>query len=202
MQSIKNGSAGAVRDGASGEGCAHGPQDLFVNETLVCGLSAGHLEFLEKPCPPDVMMPARRTRRFVMNKASQQFAIHDSHPTKRCVTMADLSQGTYMLSNIQWKKRDDDAALRPVRGFTTGKLHVHRRKSRVEARFTDQNLSNRFNDLEEDGVYVTLQVAILGDEGVYVLPGWAPTLERAGACYVLRVQGWTDDVRALEGASQ
>lgn len=111
--------------------------------------------------------------------------------------MADLSNGEYMISNIQWKKRDEDAALRPLRGFTTGKLHVGRRKSRVEARFTDQNLSNRFSDLEEDGVYITLQVTLLGEEGVYRLPGWAPTLERSGACYVLQIRGWTDDLEAV-----
>lgn len=112
-------------------------------------------------------------------------------------TMADLDTGEYMISNIQWKKREEDAALRPLRGFTTGKLYVNSRKSRVEARFTDQNLSNRFSDLEEDGVYITLQVTLLGDRDVYLLPGWAPTLERSGACYVLRIQGWSDDVKAV-----
>ncbi len=102
-----------------------------------------------------------------------------------------------MLSNVQWRKREDDAALRPLRGFTTGTLSVGRSKSNIEARFTDQNLSNRFSDLEEDGVYVTIQVTLLGDNDVYLLPGWAPTLERAGACYILRVRGKTSDLEAV-----
>ena len=103
--------------------------------------------------------------------------------------MADLPDGEYMLSNIQWRKRDEDTPLRPLRGFTTGKLIVNGRKARVKARFTDQNLSNRFSDLEEDGVRVTLQVSLLGETDVYLVPGRAPTLERAGACYVLRLRG-------------
>jgi hypothetical protein len=114
--------------------------------------------------------------------------------------MASLSNGEYMLSNIQWRKRDEDAALRPLRGFTTGTLSVGRRTSRVEARFTDQNLSNRFSDLEEDGVAVTLQVTLLGENEVYLLPGRAPTLERAGACYVLRVKGKSGEVKAVHPA--
>lgn len=108
--------------------------------------------------------------------------------------MASLSNGDYMLSNIQWRKRDADTALRPLRGFTSGTLSVGRSKSGVKARFTDQNLSNRFSDLEEDGVYVTLQVTLLGDNEVFSLPGWTPTLERAGACYILRVRGNTSDL--------
>lgn len=114
--------------------------------------------------------------------------------------MASLSNGEYMLSNIQWRKRESDAALRPLRGFTTGTLYVGRRSSRVEARFTDQNLSNRFSDLEEDGVAVTLQVTLLGENEVYLLPGRAPTLERAGACYVLRVKGKSGELTAVHPA--
>jgi len=111
--------------------------------------------------------------------------------------MSELPDGNYMLSNVQWRKREQDAALRPLRGFTTGKLYVSGRSARVEARFTDQNLANRFSDLEEDGVTVTIQVRLLGEEDVYVLPGQAPTLERAGACYVLRVTGNSADVSAV-----
>lgn len=115
--------------------------------------------------------------------------------------MAALPDGEYMLSNIQWRKRDEDSALRPLRGFTTGKLYVSGRKARVKARFTDQNLSNRFSDLEEDGVRVTLQVSLLGDTDVYLLPGDAPTLERAGACYILRLRGSASDVSAVHAAA-
>jgi hypothetical protein len=112
--------------------------------------------------------------------------------------MSELPDGEYMLSNIQWRKREEDAALRPLRGFTTGKLHVSGRSARVEARFTDQNLANRFSDLEEDGVTVTIQVRLLGEEDVYVLPGQeAPTLERAGACYVLRMTGKSADLSSV-----
>ena len=103
--------------------------------------------------------------------------------------MSELPVGKHMLSNLQWRKREEEAALRPLRGFTTGTLHLNGTSARVEARFTDQNLANRFSDLEEDGVTVTLQVRLLGEEDVYQLPGQAPTLERAGACYVLRVTG-------------
>jgi hypothetical protein len=115
--------------------------------------------------------------------------------------MADLSKGEYMLSNIQWRRRDEDSALRPLRGFTTGKLFVSRRTAQVEARFTDQNLSNRFSDLEEDGVRVTLQVTLLGETDVYLLPGRAPTLERAGACYVLRVRGKSKELSVVRAAA-
>lgn len=114
--------------------------------------------------------------------------------------MATLSDGEYMLSNIQWHRRDEDGALRPLRGFSTGKLYVNGRKSRVKARFTDQNLSNRFSDLEEDGVRVTLQVSLLGEDEVYVLPGRAPTLERAGACYILRVRGKSKEISSVHAA--
>lgn len=114
--------------------------------------------------------------------------------------MSSLSKGEYMLSNIQWRKRDGDAALRPLRGFSTGKLYVGRRTSRVEARFTDQNLSNRFSDLEEDGVALTLQVTLLGENEVHLLPGRAPSLERAGACYVLRVKGKSNEMKTVHPA--
>lgn len=111
--------------------------------------------------------------------------------------MATLSDGEYMLSNIQWRKGEKESALRPLRGFTTGKLFISGRKARVEARFTDQSLSNRFSDLEEDGVPVTLQVTIFGEDETYLLSGRTPSLERAGACYVLRVRGKSADVEAV-----
>jgi hypothetical protein len=114
--------------------------------------------------------------------------------------MANLPDGEYMLSNIQWRKREQESALRPLRGFSTGKLYVNGSTARVEARFTDQNLSNRFSDLEEDGVPVTLQVSLLGETEIYLLPGQTPSLERAGACYVLRVRGKTADVSAVHPA--
>ncbi|MFB6249309.1 MAG: hypothetical protein ABEL97_12145 [Salinibacter sp.] len=115
--------------------------------------------------------------------------------------MADLTDGAYMLSNIQWRKREQASALRPLRGFSTGKLHVNGRTARVQARFTDQNLSNRFSDLEEEGVPVALQVSLLGEAEIYLLPGQAPTLERTGACYVLRVRGETSDLSAVHPAA-
>ena len=114
--------------------------------------------------------------------------------------MPDLTDGEYMLSNIQWRKREQASALRPLRGFSTGKLYLNGSTARVEARFTDQNLSNRFSDLEEDGVPVTLQVSLLGETEIYLLPGRAPSLERAGACYVLRVRGKTADLTAVRPA--
>ncbi|PSQ95822.1 MAG: hypothetical protein BRD55_09360 [Bacteroidetes bacterium SW_9_63_38] len=114
--------------------------------------------------------------------------------------MSSLSNGEYMLSNIQWRKRESDASPRPLRGFTTGTLSVGRRTTRVEARFTDQTLSNRFSDLEEDGVAVTLQVTLLGENEVHLLPGRAPSLERAGACYVLRVKGKSSAMKAVHPA--
>ena len=115
--------------------------------------------------------------------------------------MATLPDGEYMLSNVQWRRRNEDSALRPLRGFTTGKLFVNGRTARVKARFTDQNLSNRFSDMEEDGLRVTLQVSLLGETEVYRLPGRAPTLERAGACYILRLTGQTEDLSAVHAAT-
>ncbi len=115
--------------------------------------------------------------------------------------MADLPDGEYMLSDVQWRKRDEDTAFRLLRGFTTGKLFVSGRTARVKARFTDQNLSNRFSDLEQDGVRVTLQISLLGETDVYLLPGRAPTLERAGACYILRLRGSSSDVSVVHAAA-
>lgn len=114
--------------------------------------------------------------------------------------MATLSDDDYMLSNVQWRKQEKDAPLRPLRGFTTGKLYVSGSTVRLEARFTDQNLSNRFSDLEEDGIPVVLQVTRLGDEDVYQFVGQAPTLERSGACYILRVRGKSKDLEVVQPA--
>lgn len=115
--------------------------------------------------------------------------------------MADLTDGEYMLSNIQWRKREQAAALRPLRAFTTGTLYVSGGTARVEARFTDQNLANRFSEMDEDGVSVTLQVSLLGETEIYLLPGQAPSLERAGACYVLHLPGKTADLTAVHPAA-
>ena len=114
--------------------------------------------------------------------------------------MADLSSGEYMISSIDWRKREEDSAFRPLRGFTTGKLYVKSWNTRIEARFNDQNLSNRLSDLEEDEVELTLQIHLLGEEEAYVLPGGVPTLERSGACYILRLKGKSSDVRVREAA--
>lgn len=112
--------------------------------------------------------------------------------------MADLVDGEYMISSIQWRKRDEEGSLRPLHDFTTGILFVEGGTIRVKARFTDQNLSNRFSDLEQDGVPVTLHVSLLDDPDVYQIPGQAPTLERSGACYVLRVRGTSDEATVAQ----
>lgn len=114
--------------------------------------------------------------------------------------MSTLPDGKHMISNIQWRRRDRDEGLRPLRGFTTGTLTVSGSSGRVKARFTDQNLSNRFSDLEEDGVQIILQVSLLGTHDVYELPVGVPSLERSGACYVLRAQGQTAEARAVHAA--
>lgn len=114
--------------------------------------------------------------------------------------MVVLPDGEHMLSNIQWRRQDRETGLRPLRGFTTGTLSVSGSSVRLRARFTDQNLSNRFSDLEEDGVSILLQVTLLGSNEVYRLPVGVPSLERAGACYVLRAQGQTSDAVAVHPA--
>lgn len=105
-----------------------------------------------------------------------------------------------MLSNIQWRRQDRETGLRPVHGFTSGTLRVSGSTARLKARFTDQNLSNRFSDLEEDGVPILLQVTLLGSNEVYRMPVGVPSLERAGACYVLRAQGQSSDAEAVHPA--
>lgn len=114
--------------------------------------------------------------------------------------MAVLSTGEHMLANIQWRRQDRETGLRPLHGFTTGTLSVSGSTARLKARFTDQNLSNRFSDLEEDGVPILLQVTLLGSNEVYRLPVGVPSLERTGACYVLRAQGQTTDAEAVHPA--
>ncbi len=115
--------------------------------------------------------------------------------------MVTLPDGEHMLSNIQWHRRDEDGALRPLHGFTTGTIVEDGSTIRVKARFTDQNLSNRFSDFEQDGSRVTLQVSLLGESDVYRMPGDAPTLERAGACYILRLAGQSEDLSVVHAAA-
>lgn len=112
--------------------------------------------------------------------------------------MADLADGEYMISSIQWRKRDEEGSLRPLHDFTTGTLSVDGGTIRIQARFTDQNLSNRFSDFEQDGVPLTLHVSVLDEPDVYQIPGQAPTLERSGACYVLRVRGASEDATVAQ----
>lgn len=103
--------------------------------------------------------------------------------------MSDLPDGEYLITNIQWRRRDREEALRSLHGFTTGHLSVNGRTARVSARFNDLFLSNRMSDLEEDGIPITLQVSVLETDDVYVLPCSAPTLDRSGASYMLKAQG-------------
>lgn len=113
--------------------------------------------------------------------------------------MAHLPDGEYMISDIRWRRPEADA-LRSVWGFTTGTLFVQGGTTRLEARFTDQNLANRFSDLEEQGTPITLHVQCLGEDDVYILSGSSPTLERSGACYILRLRSKTRDVKRAEAA--
>jgi len=114
--------------------------------------------------------------------------------------MSTLPDGKHMLSNVQWCRQEREEGLRPLRGFTTGTVTVNGSTLRIEARFNDQNLSNRLSDLEGDGEPIVLQVTLLGSNEVYRLPVGAPTLERAGACYILRGQGQSADVGAVHAA--
>jgi len=114
--------------------------------------------------------------------------------------MAQLSDGEHMLSNVQWKRQDRESGLRPLRGFTTGTLSVNGSRVTLEARFNDQNLSNRFSDLEQDGVSITIQATLLGTNEVFLVSMNAPTLERAGACYVLRARGKASTASAVHPA--
>jgi len=114
--------------------------------------------------------------------------------------MDRLSDGEHMLSNLQWRRTDRDGGIRPLRGFTTGLLTINGTSVGVAARFTDQNLSNRFSDLEEDGTPIEIQVSLLSEDEVFSIPVGAPSLERAGACYVLRATGQIHDSNAVHSA--
>lgn len=112
--------------------------------------------------------------------------------------MADLQDGEYLITNIQWNRRDRDESLRPLHGFTTGHLSVNGGSARVSARFNDLFLSNRMSDLEEDGIPITLMISVLESDDVYVLPCSAPTLDRSGASYMLKAQGNTREITTQE----
>lgn len=103
--------------------------------------------------------------------------------------MSDLSDGEYLLTDVQWKRQDREEAFRPLHGFTTGHLTINGGTAEAEARFNDQFLSNRLSDLDEDGVPIVLMVGVLETEDTYTLTCSAPTLVRAGASYQLEVTG-------------
>lgn len=107
--------------------------------------------------------------------------------------MPDLPNGEYLLTNVQWRKTKEDEAFRPLHGFTTGTLVVRGTSAHLSARFNDLFLSNRLSDLEEDGVPIVLQVAVLETDEAYLLSSPAPTLDRSGASYMLKADG---DLRA------
>jgi hypothetical protein len=103
--------------------------------------------------------------------------------------MNELPEGEYLLTDVQWRSQDRDEAFRPLHGFTTGHLRVEGGRVTAQARFNDQFLSNRFSDLEQDGIPIVLIVAVLETEQTYTLACSAPTLDRAGASYHLKVEG-------------
>jgi len=111
--------------------------------------------------------------------------------------MSALPDGQYLLTDVQWRRKDRDEAFRPLHGFTTGHLLGEGGSVQVEARFNDQFLSNRFSDLEEDRVPIVLRVEVLETDDSYLLTCSAPTLDRAGASYRLEVDG---EVDTAEGA--
>lgn len=113
--------------------------------------------------------------------------------------MNELPEGEYLLTDVQWRSPARDEAFRPLHGFTTGHLRVEGGSATVQARFNDQFLSNRFSDLEQDGIPIVVIVAVLETEQTYTLSCSAPTLDRAGASYQLKVQG--DFAEAEVGAS-
>jgi hypothetical protein len=112
--------------------------------------------------------------------------------------MSTLPDGEYLLTNVQWRRQDRDEAFRPLHGFTMGHLVVEGSTAEARARFNDQFLSNRFSDLEEDGIPITLTLEVLETENTYTLSCSAPTLVRAGASYRLEAPG---DMVNAEGAS-
>jgi len=103
--------------------------------------------------------------------------------------MSKLPEGEYLLTDVQWRSQDREEAFRPLHGFTTGHLRVEGGSAIIQARFNDQFLSNRFSDLEQDGVPIVLIVSVLETERPYALSCSAPALDRAGASYHLNVQG-------------
>lgn len=103
--------------------------------------------------------------------------------------MSALSDGEYLVTNVQWQKADRDEAFRSLHGFTTGKLIVSGSNTGLTARFNDQFLSNRLSDLEEDRVPVNFQVEVLEHDEAVHLAGSAPTVDRSGASYKLKVEG-------------
>lgn len=103
--------------------------------------------------------------------------------------MNELPDGEYLLTDVQWCRQNRDEAFRPLHGFTTGHLVVDGGGTHARARFNDQFLSNRFSDLEEDGIPIVLIVAVLETEETYALSCSAPTLDRAGASYQLKAEG-------------
>lgn len=103
--------------------------------------------------------------------------------------MNELPEGEYLLTDVQWRSRDRDEAFRPLHGFTTGHLLVDGGNVHTQARFNDQFLSNRFSDLEENGIPILLIVSVLETEERYTISCSAPTLDRAGASYHLKARG-------------
>lgn len=103
--------------------------------------------------------------------------------------MSTLPDGEYLLTDVQWRRKNRDEAFRPLHGFTTGHLVVSGGQARADPRFNDQFLSNRLSDLDEDGVPIVLSVEVLETEQTYTLTCSAPTLVRAGASYRLEVEG-------------
>jgi len=108
--------------------------------------------------------------------------------------MTEPPDGEYLLTDVQWRRRDRDRALRPLHGFTTGHLVVEGQDAQVRARFSDQFLSNQFSRLEEYGIPIVLTVAVLEAEDAYTLACPSPELDRAGASYQLKVEGEFSDV--------
>lgn len=117
------------------------------------------------------------------------------HRTNDASSMSDLPDGTYLLTNVQWHRAEEEETFRPLHGFTTGKLEVNGGNANFWARFNDQFLSNRLSDLDEDGVPIELQVSILETDDLYLLSGSAPTLDRSGASYQLQVDGTLHPMR-------
>ena len=114
--------------------------------------------------------------------------------------MNELPDGEYLLTDVQWRRTDREEAFRPLHGFTTGHLRVDGGGAHAEARFNDQFLSNRFSDLEEEGIPIVLIVAVLEAEARFTLSCSAPTLDRAGASYHLKVDGEFTELNAASTA--